>query len=447
MDHRPLQELRLLDFRCFHEQHNTHLTPLTLLVGENSTGKTSFLAAVRAILEVASFHLVPDFRKAPYDLGSFHDIAHRQRSGRGAEAESFGIGFRYTGASLESVAFNATFTLGDGPAPALATAEWCAGDIWIREHRSGLDPHTELGCTTGSWRLPGGGLGPSGDRFYGERKFATGHFPRTPAESDSGGLQPLLQGDVQAVPAERDYEDFAKLYQEAIRFRSSAFAGAPIRSSPLRTYESVRIAHDTEGFSVPAFPAGTYARHREVWQEFKCGLEEFGRKSGLFDEIFVRRLGKHVFDPFQLETRKWGNKRKGMKRNLVDVGYGVSQVLPLLVELLSDDESLFLLQQPEVHLHPRAQAALGSLFCTTAASGRQLIVETHSEYIVDRVRMDIRDRTTDLKPEDVSILFFERTDLDVHIHSLRFDEQGNLLDAPDGYGQFFMDETRRSIGL
>ena len=72
---------------------------------------------------------------------------------------------------------------------------------------------------------------------------------------------------------------------------------------------------------------------------------------------------------------------------------------------------------------------------------------THSEYIVDRVRMDIRDQTTDLKPDDVSLLFFDRTDLDVRIHSLRFDEQGNVLDAPDGYGQFFMDETRRSIGL
>ena len=97
------------------------------------------------------------------------------------------------------------------------------------------------------------------------------------------------------------------------------------------------------------------------------------------------------------------------------MGYGVSQVLPLLLELLIEDGyPRFLLQQPEVHLHPRAQAALGSLFCSTASSGRQLIVETHSEYIVDRVRMDIRDRTTDLKPEDVSILFFERTDLDVH---------------------------------
>ena len=61
MGHRPLQELKLRDFRCFHEQHAARLAPLTLLVGDNSTGKTSFLAAVRAILEVASFHLEPDF--------------------------------------------------------------------------------------------------------------------------------------------------------------------------------------------------------------------------------------------------------------------------------------------------------------------------------------------------------------------------------------------------
>ena len=108
---------------------------------------------------------------------------------------------------------------------------------------------------------------------------------------------------------------------------------------------------------------------------------------------------------------------------------------------------MFLLQQPELHLHPSAQAALGSLFCRTADVGRQLVIETHSEYIIDRIRMDIRDRETALKPGDVSVLFFERADLDVRIHPLRFDDQGNVLGAPDGYGQFFMDEARRSVGL
>ena len=106
---------------------------------------------------------------------------------------------------------------------------------------------------------------------------------------------------------------------------------------------------------------------------------------------------------------------------------------------------MFLLQQPEVHLHPSAQAALGSLFCQVAGPERQLIVETHSDHLLDRVRMDVRDGTTRLQPDDVSILFFERGDLDVHIHSLRFDTEGNVLDAPPSYRQFFMEETRRSL--
>ena len=61
--------------------------------------------------------------------------------------------------------------------------------------------------------------------------------------------------------------------------------------------------------------------------------------------------------------------------------------------------------------------------------------------------MDVRDGKTKLKPEDVSILYFERNDLDVCIHSLRFDEHGNVQGAPDGYRNFFLEETRRSLGL
>ena len=105
------------------------------------------------------------------------------------------------------------------------------------------------------------------------------------------------------------------------------------------------------------------------------------------------------------------------------------------------------LQQPEIHLHPSAQAALGSLFCSIAATSIQLMVETHSDHLLDRVRMDVRDGKTELKAEDVSILFFEPGELDVTIHSLRLDDDGNVLDAPPTYRRFFMDEMERSIGL
>ena len=85
--------------------------------------------------------------------------------------------------------------------------------------------------------------------------------------------------------------------------------------------------------------------------------------------------------------------------------------------------------------------------CSAGAppQGRQLIVETHSDYIVDRILLDIRDKHTDLTPDDVSILYFEHEDLDVTIHSIHVDDEGNVLDAPDGYRSFFRDELNRVI--
>ena len=75
----------------------------------------------------------------------------------------------------------------------------------------------------------------------------------------------------------------------------------------------------------------------------------------------------------------------------------------------------------------------------------QLIVETHSDHLINRVRMDVRDAAVPLSPNDVSILYFERDELEVRIHSLRLDGEGNVLDAPASYGGFFMAEIARSL--
>ena len=82
-----------------------------------------------------------------------------------------------------------------------------------------------------------------------------------------------------------------------------------------------------------------------------------------------------------------------------------------------------------------------------ARGGPQLVIETHSDHLLDRVRMDVRDRRTPLRPDDVSVLYFEPADLDVRIHSLEIDAQGNVLHAPDSYRRFFLSETQRSLGL
>ena len=446
MSQPPLQELRLRDFRCFREQQTARLAPLTLLVGENSTGKTSFLAAVRAMVEVGSYHEDPDFRAPPYDLGSFREIAyHQDPNGSRGGAESFGLGFQYAGEKGEAVTVDATFNLGDGAAPMLSTVLWSAGDVWVQEHHGAPEIRTDLGCASGSWRLPPL-RDPDRRYLYGGDAHAFSRLLRVAVESGKPGKLQPLHGDADAVPTECDQVKLIRLFFENNKFESGALAGAPIRSSPLRTYEPVRLMQDPQGVSIPAFLANMHARNPDEWQKMKSDLEEFGRKSGLFDDMFVKRLGRHEFEPFQLEVRKRGKTGKGARRNLIDVGYGVSQILPLLVELFRHDRaSMFLLQQPEVHLHPSAQAELGSLLCATAESQCQLIVETHSDYVLDRILLDIRDKRTDLKPDDVSILYFERDDLSVTIHSIRIDDEGNVLDAPEGYRGFFRDELERVI--
>ena len=76
-----------------------------------------------------------------------------------------------------------------------------------------------------------------------------------------------------------------------------------------------------------------------------------------------------------------------------------------------------------------------------------LLVETHSDYLLDRVRIDVRDRKTRLIHDMVSILFFVRKPDGVDIKTLRLDENGNIIDAPHEYGEFFMDEKRKVLGL
>lgn len=124
----------------------------------------------------------------------------------------------------------------------------------------------------------------------------------------------------------------------------------------------------------------------------------------------------------------------------MDVGYGVSQTLSIVVEsMLIAPERLLLLQQPEVHLHPRAQAALGSLFVDLHANNKkQFVVETHSDYIIDRVRQEVARGRVD--SDDVQILYFEKQGLETTVFPIAIDKQGNIVDPPPSYRDFFMEE-------
>ena len=443
-----MHEVTLKNFRCFREEQKVRLAPLTFLVGENSTGKTSFLALVRALREVAFESRVPDFREPPYDLGSFDDIVF---SSARARAKSFEASFTTlkevnapTGESkpsYESITFAVTFEARNGvPYPTMRRLSDVRSLVevnpdGIRLAVSGREAH--VATPERDWSKDDDQLIPL--RYLARQELL-------PGQSDDDSFYGLLaREDLESIGSLasdiRFVPEFARDYE-------TTFAGAPVRSTPRRTYDPSRPFRDPGGEYIPTLLANLSRRGQEEWEYLKAVLENFGRSAGLFDEIDIESLGKTDGSPFQVMVRKYSGRAKGKKRNLIDVGYGVSQVLPVLTELFRlRSTSLFLLQQPEVHLHPTAQAALGSLFCLIASLGlrRQIIVETHSDYIIDRVRMDVRDKKTSLRPEDVSILYFEPLGQEVKIHSMNLDKSGNLVDPPRGYRQFFMDEVNRFI--
>ena len=418
-----MDTVTLENFRCFREEQTARLAPLTLLVGENSTGKTSFLALIRAIWNLAYRYRIPDFKEEPYDLGSFDEIAHH-RGAKGGRAGEFRAGFSAKGRDKRATATRFDFTFAKvGTAPVPVKRRITRGRTWIDETYGSADAYVlRVGTMGRSWkmRVPDGiRIGyPLDDEFA----FPTYFFLSPVVEGKRIEGMDFVPHDDSPPISSDDLKRVRGLAEPAFDL-PQPFASAPVRSKPRRTYDPSRPTPDPGGDYVPMYLADVFSRDKKAWIDLKERLEDFGQAAGLFDEISIRQFGESGGDPFQLQMRRFDGRRMGPQRNLIDVGYGVSQVLPVITELLRPDAPpLFLLQQPEVHLHPSAQAALGSFFCQVASRDRQLIVETHSDHLLDHVRMEVRDGGTNLKPEDVSILYFERGDLDVNIHSLSIDE-------------------------
>ena len=175
-------------------------------------------------------------------------------------------------------------------------------------------------------------------------------------------------------------------------------AFSPLRSEPKRTYDPVQVMRDSSGKSIPMILSQAWRKNEDQWARLTNELSSFGKASGLFRAVSIRELTPDPSDPFQVIVDTSGDDR-----NLADVGYGVSQILPIIIQILSNPLShRILIQQPEVHLHPRAQAAFASfLVHQVSQSSQHFIVETHSDQIIDRLRVEVRRGR--LTPSQVSL--------------------------------------------
>ena len=128
----------------------------------------------------------------------------------------------------------------------------------------------------------------------------------------------------------------------------------------------------------------------------------------------------------------------GVWASLPDVGYGISQFLPIIVaDLQLSNESTLIVSQPEIHLHPSAQAQLGTYFVNEMKRNeKRYILETHSEYLINRLRLAIV--RSEIKPEDVSLYYFENSNEGTIIHKIILTKNGQILNAPKGFFETYM---------
>lgn len=125
------------------------------------------------------------------------------------------------------------------------------------------------------------------------------------------------------------------------------------------------------------------------------------------------------------------NKSNSYKYKPTNVGFGYSYVLPLIVSgLIAQEGDVLIVENPEAHLHPRAQSRIAEFFSKVASCGVQVFIESHSEHILNGLRVSILNPEIEIKKEDLVIHYFNETFIP---EKLSIDENGKIENWPNGF--------------
>jgi len=208
-----------------------------------------------------------------------------------------------------------------------------------------------------------------------------------------------------------------------------------------------------------------YLEHKEVvdasedladWGELDTELGELISEHADLEEAFTQWVSPTLTDllnekqePGSADIRLY-DVRKRTPVSHRDVGIGVSQVLPVLVQAYASKGSLLAMEQPEIHLHPALQAELGDVFIESALGEQRnrFVLETHSEHLILRILRRIREASRQdspsITPDDVCVLYVHPRDSGAQVMEMRISPDGQFLDPwPGG---FFPERIREITG-
>lgn len=436
-----LNYLYMDNYRGF-ERQICPIGTVNFLVGENSTGKSSLLAALSFLINFPSSSPSND---ASRQLGSFQDCV----SSASKDKKRFSIGWAQIKESDQKDGF---FVLcgcyrieSSKGIPAVTSyaekEQWAETTIALSGSRYRIDTPQNLFSTIEEAKQYAFSFLEScgkTDERHGFKRFQKAMPPKN---------APLMLITMFVkILATGGKDDDGVFESSTTPFGIKKVKSFdPIRSAPQRFYDAESIRnHDKRLSSYLQLRKITEAKGAEAKNKLKK-LEEFGFESGLFDSIKTKSIGsKSATAPFEVAIGYDG----GPSTNIKNVGYGVSQVLPLLMDCIDPKEGIcYSIQQPEVHLHPRAQAAFGDLiFDNMAERNGMCLIETHSDFLIDHFR--ISKRRAKASSKSSFLLFFERGNKHNRVTPMEIDDRGLYPEnQPEAFRKFFIDEAIMGLEL
>jgi predicted ATPase len=447
-------QLSASNFKSWASLEAMRLARVTGIFGTNSSGKTSLLQMLLLLKQTAAssdraqpFQLGDD--RSLVELGSFRDLAH----GHGDGPIRLGVQWDaedpvevvdpttddellFTATDFE---FRTSVSLNQSGAMEVDEFSYRAGPAQVemrrskKKHRKAsdydlsatLEGREYLRRTAGrAWPLP------APVKSYGFPDEAIAYFQNSGFVSD-------LELELERQLGDRTYYlgPLRSLPRREYRWKGTHPEDVGLAGE--RAVEALLAAGERGRVNTRGFDSRGHARKRITVEEH---VASWLQDLGLVHSFTVKRLSEQA-DIYRVLVRRSAESDEVF---LTDVGFGVSQILPVLVLLAYVDEgSTVLLEQPEIHLHPAVQAGLADVLIEAATVRRvQVIVESHSEHLLRRLQRRVAEEK--LSKSDVELYFADLQDGDSVLTRLDLNIFGEIENWPSG---FFGDQLGEAAAL
>ena len=451
-----ITDLRIENFRCFAEAR-LGIAPITLVTGANSAGKSSLFAPLLAAAQTDGMPVMLSPNGRYIDMGDYLAMVHRHRS-----ESVLRITFQGESESGEPTTIASEFSYDNAsPAPRLLTLSYTGSYYHLSVRHNDNSYHLSYDVTPSkSHRLKNMRDDSAVSAFFDAFNTLLASATKDNSEDTVAGIpQPgLLLRDIKngetlsgslSFAEPRDF--FAVLHRDDIlislfvalelsqaitSFQKSFGHVSSFRLAPERTYYEVSRADLRVGRY-----GENYVEQLSQWEstgspridQLRTDLADLG----ILSALEINRLGG---GRLELVGRP---KDRSSVTNLADLGFGTSQVLPVLVAVNQlPNGSMFTVSQPETHLHPEVQAQLADYFVRLARQRElRFIVETHSEYLINRLRLLVAEGS--VPEEDVSVVYVMNDGDRATVCPIELRADGQMAGAPEEFFDTYMTDVMK----